>query len=424
MDVYEYVDGRPQLISSGHRRHGQRFGVSAIGPIPGLVGRQRRRHRRLLRDLRHPGRPGPQRRHRSSSTTPAPAAASRSSPPPPPLRGRGRVPRGGQLAPPAPVRRHRREPRHAGNVRDRRRKQTHKTKRKRPSAGSPAPAEGTTGGGIAMVERTDRRISTTAWLLGPRALSRRLVAIARRPQLRRASPAQRARRSVPFATVRALDHQAGGHPDVTSPTRVSSATTRSSREPPASATTRRTSTSACPPGFIGNPHATPQCTAADFAAERCPADSQVGARSATVDVGRRTAHARTSRSTTSSRRPDQAGSARGSADAGLFDVPLYTVLSAQDRQRLRARREHRTSFSVRSPGPEIPRMTLWGVPADPSHDALRFASNCIDCFTTGHRRRAPGRSNSPLDPVPPESRPPAARPAGSTVDGHSATTAA
>ncbi len=31
-----------------------------------------------------------------------------------------------------------------------------------------------------------------------------------------------------------------------------------------------------PAGFIGNPHATPQCTIADFSADNCPIDSQIG----------------------------------------------------------------------------------------------------------------------------------------------------
>ena len=31
-----------------------------------------------------------------------------------------------------------------------------------------------------------------------------------------------------------------------------------------------------PAGFIGNPHATPQCSVAEFSANECPIDSQVG----------------------------------------------------------------------------------------------------------------------------------------------------
>jgi hypothetical protein len=37
-DVYEYVDGRPQLISSGTAPSVNVFGVSSIGSIPGLIG--------------------------------------------------------------------------------------------------------------------------------------------------------------------------------------------------------------------------------------------------------------------------------------------------------------------------------------------------------------------------------------------------
>ena len=61
-DVYEYVDGRPQLITPGTARPGDaRRRHSRSRARPGLDRRQRQRHRRLLLDLRHPRPPGPQR---------------------------------------------------------------------------------------------------------------------------------------------------------------------------------------------------------------------------------------------------------------------------------------------------------------------------------------------------------------------------
>ena len=43
-DVYEYVDGRPQLITSGTAAANNTFGLSTIFSVRGLVGRQRRRN--------------------------------------------------------------------------------------------------------------------------------------------------------------------------------------------------------------------------------------------------------------------------------------------------------------------------------------------------------------------------------------------
>ena len=61
-DVYEYVDGRPQLITSGTASATNSFGLATLHGDAGPDRGQRRRHRRLLRHLRRAGRPGPQRR--------------------------------------------------------------------------------------------------------------------------------------------------------------------------------------------------------------------------------------------------------------------------------------------------------------------------------------------------------------------------
>ena len=77
-DVYEYVDGRPQLITSGtgdavpERR---RFWSPIRRAGPDRC--QRQRQRRVLRDLRHPGPPGPQRPLPQVLRRPLRTAASR-----------------------------------------------------------------------------------------------------------------------------------------------------------------------------------------------------------------------------------------------------------------------------------------------------------------------------------------------------------
>ena len=61
-DVYEYVDGRPQLITPGTGTATARQQPSTRSPtLPGLDRRQRQRHRRLLLHLRHPRPRRPQR---------------------------------------------------------------------------------------------------------------------------------------------------------------------------------------------------------------------------------------------------------------------------------------------------------------------------------------------------------------------------
>ena len=40
-----------------------------------------------------------------------------------------------------------------------------------------------------------------------------------------------------------------------------------------------------PAGFIGNPHLLPQCSIADFSADSCPIDSQVGIAKVEVETG-------------------------------------------------------------------------------------------------------------------------------------------
>ena len=61
-DVYEYTEGRPQLISAGLGAASWATpGSSGSRPPPAWSRRQRQRHRRLLRDPRQSRQPGPQR---------------------------------------------------------------------------------------------------------------------------------------------------------------------------------------------------------------------------------------------------------------------------------------------------------------------------------------------------------------------------
>jgi len=161
--------------------------------------------------------------------------------------------------------------------------------------------------------------------------------------------------------------QAGGHPDFS----VEFALTSHDSEPtPCSCDDAKDVTVHLPAGLIGNPHATPQCGIAEFAAELCPSDSQVGV----VEVG--------------------VGIHPGEESYGLFDAPLYNLIPPPEQPGLlgfksglydsptfedvSARTNGDYGLDVKAVAIEhfFPlmkfRQVTWGVPAAPVHDYLRF----------------------------------------------------
>ena len=121
------------------------------------------------------------------------------------------------------------------------------------------------------------------------------------------------------------------------------------------------------PASSAIPHATPQCSIADFAADDCPIDSQVGivnvVATGGLDVQRRGLQPR-------SRRP--MSPACSASRSSLGDTPQFTVLSARTGSDygLDATATsifHGLAFRLR-PSQQV----LWGVPADPIHDPLRL----------------------------------------------------
>jgi hypothetical protein len=142
-----------------------------------------------------------------------------------------------------------------------------------------------------------------------------------------------------------------------------------------------------PTGFIGNPHATPQCHAADFARDVCPADSQVGVISVSVKAFGFYLTLPSEAVYNSVPTPAQAGLLSFKLLPGFFGLPFYTVFEARTGgdYGLSANTEL-THFAE----PQSFNLTLWGVPADPSHDALRIFSN--------EYPSTPTPSNSPRTP--------------------------
>jgi hypothetical protein len=165
--------------------------------------------------------------------------------------------------------------------------------------------------------------------------------------------------------------QAGGHSDLTFEWRFGSSL--GDPHPPAChCNDPKTLTQNLPAGFIGNPHATPRCTSAGLAEARCPVDSQIGVVAVLIGLP--------SPSTSYFFFPlynmvpngDQAGLIAFNTGAG---GPILTVLSARTG----------SDYGLRAKAIGLPRgglvmpyqvtTYLWGVPADPSHNGLRYPFN-------------------------------------------------
>ncbi len=172
--------------------------------------------------------------------------------------------------------------------------------------------------------------------------------------------------------------QAGAHPDVKFHIKVG---TKLEPENPVG-TNRGNSVKELkvetPEGFIGDPHATPQCSKADFILERCSPDSQIG----WVNVGIEFTEGCRGKTDACDGfvpccgmplyniipPPDQAGLL--GFQAILFGYPTYTVLSA------RTGGDFGLDATVVGIAQVFPiRMIdqyMWGVPASPIHDERRW----------------------------------------------------
>jgi hypothetical protein len=172
--------------------------------------------------------------------------------------------------------------------------------------------------------------------------------------------------------------QAGGHPDVT--IKYAGETRDAPQlEDVCQCNDPKEVKVSLPTGFIGNPHATPQCKAADFARLACPADSQVGVMDVVIsNTGGLNLELAEQPVYNSVPRPNQPGLLSVSFLAGFFSVPFYVGLSA--------RTDSDYGLDADANGLErqfvVQRFTmhLWGVPADASHDSQRCLN--MECFGT------------------------------------------
>jgi hypothetical protein len=123
-----------------------------------------------------------------------------------------------------------------------------------------------------------------------------------------------------------------------------------------------------PAGFIGNPHAAPQCTIAEFSSDTCPIDSQVGI--VNVLVTNACPFCPFNAALYNLVPPPDVAGLLGFKAWG-FDTPQFTTLSARTGGDYGLDATATSIFHGAYPLQEF-KEVLWGVPADPSHDYLRL----------------------------------------------------
>ncbi len=157
--------------------------------------------------------------------------------------------------------------------------------------------------------------------------------------------------------------QAGGHPDVEVQFSLENRLLQKSQSA-CNCEDAKNATVHLPTGFIGNPHATPQCSIADFSADRCPVDSQVGVVSVNASAGNFI-----SMLYNLVPPPDQAGLL--GFKVFLFNTPQFTVLSARTGSDYGLDASAISIYHGTFPLQTF-QEDLWGVPAEPKHDPLRL----------------------------------------------------
>jgi hypothetical protein len=178
--------------------------------------------------------------------------------------------------------------------------------------------------------------------------------------------------------------QAGAHPDFTAGFEL---TTDSTKAP--FAQTRDVSVE-LPPGLIGNPNAIPQCTTLQLGlspeTSHCPQDSEVGVTEISLfGLG-------TFVEPIYNMTPPEDTVARFGFIAGLFPTFINVEVRSQS--------DYGVTASVEGVASIYPlkgaTTTIWGVPADPAHDAFRLTA------TEAHNGEAPpgGGRASGLPPTP------------------------
>jgi len=158
--------------------------------------------------------------------------------------------------------------------------------------------------------------------------------------------------------------QAGGHPDVEIQFDVKDRKLQKSQSA-CNCEDAKNADVHLPTGFIGNPHATPQCTLAEFSSDSCPIDSQVGIVNIVASGGIPFNAALYNLVPP----PDEAGLL--GFKLFLFDTPQFTVLSSRTGSDYGLDAEATSIYHGAYPL-NMFQEDLWGVPAESGHDLLRL----------------------------------------------------
>jgi hypothetical protein len=158
--------------------------------------------------------------------------------------------------------------------------------------------------------------------------------------------------------------QAGGHPDLAVSLIVRNRFDQQSQSA-CNCEDAKDVTIQMPAGFIGNPSATPKCSIADFSADECPVDSVVGVVEVDVQLGSFLAPVY-------NLVPPPTVAGLNGFKIGLFDTPQFTLLNGRTDSDYGLEAMTTSIFHGVSTGLRSFRQVLWGVPADPRHDAIRI----------------------------------------------------
>jgi hypothetical protein len=158
--------------------------------------------------------------------------------------------------------------------------------------------------------------------------------------------------------------QAGGHPDVAISFKVANRLVQESQSL-CNCEDARNATVHFPPGLIGNPGATPKCTIADFSADDCPIDSQIGMAFVITGPGIPLQFLAAIYNLVPP--PDVAGLT--GFKLSFFDSAQFTVLSSRTDSDYGLDASAVSIFHGSGVPLWILKELLWGVPAEPSHFA-------------------------------------------------------
>lgn len=124
-----------------------------------------------------------------------------------------------------------------------------------------------------------------------------------------------------------------------------------------------------PAGFFGNPHAVARCTSEQFLFDECPADAQVGLANPYVAIGGGCCNP-TGWTPVYNLVPEPGQAGLLGWKAFIFAFPIYTVISSRTGSDYGMNAEVKGITAAFALGGY--EQILWGVPASPVHDDMRF----------------------------------------------------